>query len=106
METCILAVGFSWKTFRSGDLQRGSCDVGEGWSTRSGPRCFAVPSFPILPAMCGDAQAAFVLQFVGVKTANQLRRAITGVVLRASLQEKEVKTYSTWCARFGEDSLA
>ena len=58
--------------------------MGEGWSTRSGPRCFAVPSFPILPAMCGDAQAAFVLQFVGVKTANQLRRAISpaGVTAR------------------------
>jgi len=80
--------------------------VGEGWATRSGLRCFAVDSFPILPAMCGDARAAFVLQFVCVKTANQLRRSITGVGLRASLQKKEVETYSTWCTRFGEDSSA
>ena len=40
---------------------------------------FAVPPFPILPKACGDARAAFVLQFVCVKTANQLRRAIIGV---------------------------
>jgi len=79
VETCILAVGVSWKTFPSGDIRRGSCDLGEKWATRSGLRCFAVPPFPILPAACGDAQAAFVLQFVCVKTANQLRPAITGV---------------------------
>ena len=50
-----------------------------GRLTRSGLRCIQVPPFPILPAACGDARAAFVLQFVCVKTANQLRRTITGV---------------------------
>jgi len=51
----------------------------EGWATGSGLRCIQVPPFPILPSACGDARAAFVLQFVRVKTANQLRRTITGV---------------------------
>ena len=53
--------------------------MGERWATRSGLRCLAVPPFPILPAACGDAQTAFVLQIVCVKTANQLQRAIKGV---------------------------
>jgi len=42
------------EAFPSGDHQRGSCDVGKGWATRSGRRCNQVPPFPILPAACGD----------------------------------------------------
>ena len=67
------------EAFPSGDLRRGSCDVREGWVTRSGLRRIEVPPFTILPTACGDARATFALQFVCAKTANQLRCSITGV---------------------------
>jgi len=42
------------------------------------------------PASCGDARAAFVLQFVCVKTANQLWNAITGVACVGACNLKRI----------------